>query len=202
MPDESKPAVPDATSTEKTTPPAVPGAPDDRAQGGSATGDVEKLTGALQHERDQHKATKVRLAALESSQAEATRAAAEAEQQRLASQGEYKTLAEQRQAELDTANSELARLRSIEAEATASAETLKAYAEADIKALGLDKQPAIMELLTPLKPKDQLDWLARHKATLKPGMRSLPETPSEDGDKKLSAEEKRQRAVPITRYGA
>lgn len=124
----------------------------------------------------------------------------EAEQARLRESGEFKTLLEQRESELAEARKALEELTQYKAQAESSGQVLEAYADAEIKALGLDKQEPIIELLSGKSPQEKIEWLTKHRASFSKAATGLPGTPGDTKSATVTDDERRKAALSPRQY--
>jgi hypothetical protein len=127
----------------------------------------------------------------------------EAEEKKQREQGEYQKLLQTREQELAEIRKAHEETKPLAERAEKAEQTLKIFAETEIKALGLDKNPAIMELIEGKPPVEQLTWISKHKDSLsKASGGGLPGTPSDAKDSKMSHEDRLKIAANIRNYGA
>ena len=115
--------------------------------------------------------------------------AKEAEEKRLESQQQFEQLANERKAELETANTNLA---TVQAQLDRQSAVLDALYES--------RKTAVPEMYQPLLDKldlvDRLQWIADNEAKLKPanGVTGIPNTPTPKGMGEMTPDQKRARA--------
>jgi hypothetical protein len=132
-----------------------------------------------------------------------SKAAKEAEEKKLAEQGEYQKLLASRDQELADRRKAHEEASPFVERAKAAEKTLADYATNEIKTLGLDKQPHIMELIEGKSATEQLAWIAKHKDSLQKSSSSgLPGTPSDQKKGAMSHEDRLKAAASIRQYGA
>jgi hypothetical protein len=124
----------------------------------------------------------------------------EAEETRLRESGEFKTLLEQREGELAEARKTLEELTHYKAQADSAGQVLTAYADAEIKALGLDKQEPIIELLSGKSPQEKIEWLTKHRASFSKAATGLPGTPGDTKSATVTDDERRKAAITPRQY--
>ena len=160
--------------------------------------DVAKNTdnqpGPIPYERfkevnEQLKASKQQLDELLADKQKREKEQKEAEEKRLESQQQFEQLANERKAELETANTNLA---TVQAQLDRQSAVLDALYES--------RKTAVPEMYQPLLDKldlvDRLQWIADNEAKLKPanGVTGIPNTPTPKGMGEMTPDQKRARA--------
>lgn len=142
--------------------------------------------------RSENKSLRDRLRDIESKMTDAEKAQQKAEEDQLAEQEKWQDLAEKRAARLLELEPLEPRVTEIEKERDSYKSALQAHVDAQLASV----PEHITELLSDRDPIEQMEWLDKHAETFrKQGAAGVPDSPSANGDTKMSETEKRQLAA-------
>lgn len=154
--------------------------------------DADKAWTLVQNLRSEVDEMKAERKAAKDEAAAATRKAQEAEEAKLAENEQYRELADKRAERLLELEPLEPRIKEVEAERDQYRDALQSHVDAMTK----DIPEHVRELLTGKSPIETLAWLDKHGESFrKSGATGVPDTPSPNGEHKMSDEEKRRLAA-------